>query len=48
MPFSLVFKKAIKVAKLIVANENTSHLLLQHFIVLSDEHHRSDDLKCLE
>ena len=48
MPFYLAFKKAIKFAKLIVANENTSHLLLLHIIVLSDEHDRSKDLKCLE
>ncbi|MGE8540865.1 hypothetical protein [Acinetobacter sp. ANC 3813] len=40
MPFlflKLAFKKAIKIAKLIVANENTSHLSLCHFIALIDE-----------
>ncbi|WP_374665511.1 hypothetical protein [Acinetobacter sp.] len=30
------FEKAIKIAKLIVANENTSHLSLSHFIALND------------
>ena len=31
------FEKAIKIGKLIVANENTSHLSLCYFIVLTDE-----------
>ena len=31
MPFYLAFKKLIKTDTLIVANENTSHLLLGYF-----------------
>ena len=42
MPFLFLdtkrMKKAIKLIKLIVANENTSHLLLHHLIVLTDDH----------
>ncbi len=40
MPFFMAqcaFEKAIKIGKLIVANENTSHLSLCHFIALSNE-----------